>query len=216
MKPFTRSAAIMAFSALLLIQSFSSCTKKCDPEEPKKDPIEVPLTATNWDCFRVLSQTYTAPAPGKFEFTGEGVKGFGEAYRHGCFLVTTGHWDVNNRTIYMKWKGNDGGQFCGFVISLVYNGGVTSYKDLNLTSSPTSWDGSVIVSNDVWYYTSVKFTNGAYLTKTATGNYAENGGTVVETRNGTAAETKAHISLRNGDPYAGAASYVVVGELKIK
>jgi hypothetical protein len=217
MKPFSRSAAVLAFAFVLLIQSLTSCTKKCDPEHPPaNDSVVVQMNESSWDCFRVFSQKYTAPAPGKFEFTAEGVKGFGEQYRHGCFLITTGHWDINNRTLYMKWKGNDGGQFCGFVVSLVYNGGVTNYKDLNLTSSPTSYEGSIIVSNDTWYYTSVKVTNGQYTTKTATGNYAENGGTVIENRSGTLEMTEGHISLRNGDPYAGAASYVVVNELKIK
>lgn len=216
MKPFSRGTALLAIVSILLVQTFSSCTKKCDPDDKPKEPINVALTETEWDCFRVFSETYTEPAAGKFEFSSEGVKGFGETPRHGCFLITTGHWDVANRTIFMKWKGNSAGAFCGFVVSLVYNGGVTSYEDLNLTSTPTTYDGSVVVSDNVWYYTSVKFTNDDYVTRTATGDYAENGGTVIENRTGSVPDTKAHIAVRNGDPYAGSPSWVMVGELKIK
>ena len=115
-----------------------------------------------------------------------------------------------------------GGEFCGFVISLTNSGyiysanGITNYIDLNSCSTPTSFAGSTVVSNNTWYYTSVNVVNGQFTTKTATGDYAEKGGTVIENKTGALLNTKGSISLRVGDPYAGTSAYVIVGELKIK
>ena len=139
----------------------------------------------------------------------------------GSFLITTRSYELRNRTVYMKWKGNDGGAFVGYVVAVVYNafvsiGTVKSYYDFNSCSSPTTYNGSIVVSNNQWYYTTIKVTNNSFTATTATGNYGDKGGTVIENRNGSLINTHGKISLRNGDAYAGNASYIVINELKIK
>ena len=201
----------------------AGCSKDNDDTQPDNstDSITVAMTPANWDCFLVGSEKYLLPTTGKFEFTAEGVKGFGESSRLGCFLITTRSYELNNRTIYLKWKGNDGGAFVNYASAIVYNafvsiGSVRSYSDLNSCSSPTVYNGSIVVSNNQWYYTTIKVTNTSFTATTATGTYADRGGSVIENRNGTVTNSHGKISLRNGDAYAGNASFIVINELKIK
>jgi len=207
----------------ILVSSFSSCSKDDDkPDNTSNDPIVVSLTADSWDYYGKSSERYYAPASGTFEFNSEGVKGFGESYRHGAYLVTRSCFDLNNKTLYMKWKTHDGGAFCSYAISLTYSAfiysdaGVNNYIDFNWCSSPTVYSTTTLINNDTWYYTTVSIANGKYVTKTATSNYADNGGTVFENRTNSISNTKGRLSLNSGDAYGGKASYIVVGELKVK
>jgi len=207
-----------------LISNFSSCSKDCDdtPTPATNNPIVVSLTAGAWDYYGSSSTRYYSPATGVFEFSSDGVKGYGETYRHGGYIVTRDNFDLNNKTLYMKWKTHNGGAFCTYAISLVYSSyiysdaGVHNFVDFNWCSSPTVYSTTVLINNNTWYYTTVNVTNGQYITKTATSNYADNGGAVVENRTNSISNTKGRISLCAGDAYASTAAYFVVGELIVK
>jgi hypothetical protein len=223
------------FSVVLL---FSACKKNNDtdsnpttPTAPTTNPtttdsvVVITSNASNWRYFGTQTERYHAVTNGMFEVTSEGVKAYGQAARYGGFLVTSDSFNLNNKTVYMKWKGNDGGQFTTFVMaavypdSLVYSGtsNTRNFKDINNLSSPTSYNGSVVISNDTWYYTTLRVTNGGYyLSTTASGNYDILGGNIIESRAGYIPRGKVRISMRVGDPYAGTGAYVIVNELKIK
>ena len=219
----TLSAIFIIVLFIPALHFTTGCSKDNDDTLPNNstDSITVTMDPANWDCFLVGSEKYLLPTAGKFEFTTEGVKGYGESYRLGCFLITTRSYELNNRTIYLKWKGNDGGAFVNYVSAIVYNafvsiGSTRSYSDLNSCSSPTVYNGSVVVSNNQWYYSTIKVTNTSFTANTATGTYADRGGTVIENRNGAIINSHGKISLRNGDAYGGNASFIVINELKIK
>lgn len=221
--PKTLSAICIIVLFVPALHFTAGCSKDDDDTLPNNssDSIVVNMDPANWDCFLVGSEKYILPTAGKFEFTAEGVKGYGESARLGCFLITTRSYELNNRTIYLKWKGNDGGAFVNYVSAIVYNafvsiGSVRSYSDLHSCSSPTTYNGSILVSNNQWYFTTVKVTNNSFTATTATGTYADRGGNVIENRTGSVANSHGKISLRNGDSYAGNASFIVIGELKIK
>jgi hypothetical protein len=207
-----------------LVISNTGCKKEKNSNNVPQttDSIVVKMDASDWDYYGTSTEKYYVPTPGIFEITNEGVKGFGQISRYGAFLVTRDGFDVNNRTVYMKWKGNNANQFSGFAISLtnsgyIYSGsGLTNFTDLSLCSTPTTFGGSAVVANNTWHYTTVTVANNQFTTKTATGNYADKGGTIVENKSGSLIKTKGSISLRVGDPYAGNSAYVIVGELKIK
>ena len=219
----TLSAIFIIVLFISTLNFTTGCCKDNDDTLPNNstDSITVSMEPANWDCFLVGSEQYLLPTAGKFEFTGEGVKGYGEAYRLGCFLITTRSYELNNRTIYLKWKGNDGGAFVNYMSAIVYNafvsiGSVKSYSDLNSCSSPTTYNGSILVSNNQWYFSTIKVTNKSFTATTATGTYADRGGNVIENRSGSVINSHGKISLRNGDPYGGNASFIVINELKIK
>jgi hypothetical protein len=222
--PKTLSAIFTIVLFISTLHFTAGCSKDNDDTTPinTNDSIVVTMDPANWDCFLVGTEKYILPTTGKFEFSTEGVKGYGESSRLGCFLITTRSYELNNRTIYLKWKGNDGGAFVNYISAIVYNafvsiGNVKSYSaDLNSCSSPTVFNGSVVVSNNQWYYTTIKVANNAFSTTTATGAYGDRGGVVIENRNGSISNSHGKISLRNGDAYAGNASFIVINELKIK
>lgn len=213
----------IALSTIMVLNFNCSKDNQSDLTNQDTDSIVVAMNAGGWDYYGTSSEKYYIPTAGVFEIIPEGVKGFGQLYRYGAFLVTREGFDLNKKTFYMKWKGNNANEFCAFVISLtnsgyIYSapGGITNYTDLGLYSAPNSFGGSVVVSTDTWYYTTVSVVNNQFTTKTATGNYADKGGTAIDTRTGSLNNSKGSISLRAGDPYAGSSAYVIVGELKIK
>ena len=220
--PKTLSAIFVIALFIPALHFTAGCSKDNDDTLPNNssDSITVSMDPANWDCFLVGSEKYLLPTAGKFEFTAEGVKGYGESSRLGCFLITTRSYELNNRTIYLKWKGNDGGAFVNYMSAIVYNAFVSiapvkSYSDLHSCSSPTAYNGSIVVSNNQWYFTTIKVTNNSFTATTATGTYADRGGSVIENRTGSIANSHGKISLRNGDAYAGNASFIVINELKI-
>src|SRR5215213_42815 len=94
----------LILSLIITIVFFSSgCSKDNNTTTTSTaDSIVVALTPANWDYYGTSTEKYYVPTAGKFEFTAEGVKGFGQAARYGSFLVTRDGFDVDKKTIYMK------------------------------------------------------------------------------------------------------------------
>ncbi|RYY89826.1 MAG: hypothetical protein EOO15_05040 [Chitinophagaceae bacterium] len=229
MKPTARlRLALSACAALVL--TLAACHHNDDdvaPQPPVTSPVDsssIAIDTAHWTFFGAQTVAYSAPVPGKFEFTAEGVKGRGETNRYGCFLLTNYAYDLNNRTIKMSWKPQDGGDFCAYVFSFadttgtIYNpiGNIRLFEDLNNLTTRNAIPNSVVIQSGVWYYTTITTSNGTYTLTTATGNYSGSGGTVVETRSGNFTRSRGRVSLRVGDPFAGVLASVVIHELSIR
>lgn len=197
--------------------------------------INVSSDTSNWDLIQYSggfpgpnSISFPAYGAGRFEITPEGIKGYCQTARITYGLVTTKTYDFKNHNIYLKWKSNGASQFSTVHIHLSKNGIMLpdnyfsntpsrlNYYMTNL-SSPSSYNGSTIIQDNVWYYTRISISETQYSTKTCTGNYDDQGGTLVESKVGPLLlSTIGTIGIYDLDPYAGTSCYKVVGEFKIK
>jgi hypothetical protein len=179
----------------------------------------IPLELVNWKCLTFLPAFhYLSPAQGVYEKVSDGLKIYGNGYRVGEEIhpVPTSQYPIANKTIYLKWKANGGGDFMGV--------GVTFYADtiswlwkghpMNLTTHH-SYDGSVVITEGLWYYTRVVVTTNLATGTTATGNYDNYGGTVIQTLSISLMQP-AMFTFGLWDTYAGTSPYAILGEARIE
>jgi hypothetical protein len=181
------------------------------------------MASTNWNAFNFVNSSLMTPGPTTYSTTAEGVKFVGQAYRNGARLQTKNEIRFTNKVIYYKWKVNGGGMFTDIAplikydpLSLDGNPAVQGVK-LDHFSVQTTFNGTVLVQNDTWYYTRVVPVAGTdnYTVKTATGNYDNNGGTVISTKTVPIYTKSGYIALSFADAYAGTNAYAILGECKV-
>jgi hypothetical protein len=219
-----KSLLNFAFTLTIFLLSFSSCSKKCDILPPTPvvcGDTTLPMELSGWNCYSYSSLRFRIPGAGVFEKTTEGLKAFGESYRYGARIQTKEDFCLKNKTVYMKWKVNGANAFSATAAQIKYNPlaneGIPAVEGADFCNLTTSnvFNGSVLISNDTWYYTRIKLSNNSAATYTAAANYDNAGGNIIQ-QSTTAVNTQAgYIGIRLGDPYGGNQAYIILSECKI-
>ena len=186
--------------------------------------INPPLELANWKCYvfphvGTLTPGYVAPASGVFEKVSEGLKVYGSGYRTGALIhyIPTTAYPIANKTIYMKWKANGGGNFMGVGVWLqadTINWSVRA--ELTNLTTDHSFAGSYQITDNVWYFTRVVLSSSSYTATTSSGNYDNLGGTIVQTKTDTFGTAYRFPIFGLWDTYAGTTPYAILGEIRIE
>jgi hypothetical protein len=181
--------------------------------------MTLPLSNINWVCWSHVLQNYVYPAPGVFEPDSEGLKIYGTGFRNGAYLLPSpiSQYPIANKTFYFKWKANGGGNFMG-VGPEIFTDSISRifpYYPTNLTTHHSYW-GSYVITQDMWYYTRFIIDSTTYTATTATGNYDNAGGTVVQTKTAPLDNDYRYFLFGIWDCYAGGAAYAILGDVHIE
>jgi hypothetical protein len=214
---------ILALNVMLV---GSSCTKETETKFLDKylaaKDTTLTITAKSWDAFSFQTLALIDSGSTTYSTTPEGIKFHGQAYRRGARLQTKTALPFDGKSLYYKWKGNGDGQFAGFVVQIKYdpfsndNTPAIQGVDLNLLTSTSSYNGSIIIQEDTWYYTRITPVSGTnnFKVTTSTGNYNNMGGVVIETAIIPIYTKHGYLAFRIGDNFSPNA-YAVLGEVKI-
>lgn len=183
----------------------------------------IPMDVNSWDCYSHDTRTLVAPGSTTYYNTPEGIKFIGQGVRKGTRLQTKKELGFKDKTLYFKWKANGSGQFAGIVVQAKYdpltydNTPPIQGVDFANYSVGNSINYALLVQDDVWYYTRAKAIAGSdnYEVTTATGNYGNAGGNIIQTVQTPVFTKSGYLAIRIGDNYAGGNSYVILGECKI-
>jgi len=181
------------------------------------------MDVSGWDLYSHNTLSLVSSNATTYFNTSEGIKFFAQGIRKGARLQTKSEVGFKNKTIYYKWKANNGGQFVAFVLQLKYD--PTTYDatvppiqgaDFSNFSFLNPVNGSFVIQNDVWYYTRIKPVSGTdnFIVTTCINNYDNKGGTPILTSLVPVYTKSGYISLRLGDNFS-ATAYAVLGECKI-
>ncbi len=159
-------------------------------------------------------------------------------YREGMQSLTRECFDMRNATIYIKWKANGPrGRYmgCGVGVGWPYinsrsttgiycpaSAGWTTPSHGSWFSTDHSWEGSLVVEDNTWYFTRISISaDRTARAVTSTGNYDDQGGTVFYSFSFDVSEEDwsrlscAGISATFVDNYGGTQSSVTIGEARI-
>lgn len=183
----------------------------------------IAIDVNSWDAFSFNSSSLIAPASDTYFNTSEGIKFIAQGYRKGTRLQTKIAFNFKDKNIYYKWKGSGGGQFASFVVQIKYDPysyeGTPPVQGVEFVNGTTAntYNGSFLMQEDTWYYTSIKAIHGTnnYEVITSTGNYANKGGTIIRSSTVAVYTKSGYLAIRDNDNYAGTNSYCVLGECKI-
>jgi hypothetical protein len=179
----------------------------------------LPLSSMNWACYSFTNSRYIKPAAGVFETVSEGLKIYGTEYRSTSTIhpVPLSQYPIANKTLYFKWKANGGGGFMGVFPNIFTDSvsWISPYYPTNLTTHHSYLD-SYVITEDMWYYTRIIVGSTTYTATTATGNYDNAGGTVVQTKTAALDHDYKYLCFGPTDCYAGTAAYVILGEVRIE
>lgn len=159
-----------------------------------------------------------APAAGLFETTAEGLKFSGNQYRTSSTLKPKTFSDLRNGTVYVKWRPNGANQYTTFGVHIYRNNGADISSGCWGTTH-NSYNGSVVLSDNAWYFTRIAFGSTDYSSFTATGDYDNSGGTVVTTlgQSGSAlgaSLSQAAIGFNFNDNYGGTLANMTISDLR--
>jgi hypothetical protein len=192
-------------------------------------PTSIPMELSNWRYWASNPNQYKPAGDSIFERTSEGLKAYGQPNsRDGIGIHPINKYDMMNKTLYCKWKINGAGQYCngGFTIMLddslpatnVYGASSPDFVGFVFVTTSYSSNGSTLIQDDFWYYTRVTITSTGFTSTTATTNYDNSGGTVIQTlsNNVSATTLVGKPVLGVGDTYAGSSAYTVIAEFRIE
>lgn len=176
-------------------------------QQPISTSTDIPMNTSNW----------FSNSCGAIQETSEGIQIWGTDYRSGNMLISKDFYDLsNNAEIYMKWKVNGNGNYMA-----VYQG---AYQT-NGSNFTTGWSfsGSILVSDDTWYYTHIRINSDyTYSFVTSTNGYDDNGGNVYYSVSNTIPTDRQEF-IRNsqlyffiGDNYGNTGAWMVAAEVKLK
>lgn len=224
---YLRSLLLTSF---VLVIFFDSSCKKETITNTIRDTVLVRavdttflMNAKSWNCFSYQTLNLIDSGASKYFTTSEGIKFIAQAYRLGARIQIKSELGFYNKVVYFKWKGYGAGQFAAFVPQIKYDpfsdDGAPPIQgvDLGNFSVNGTFAGSVLIQENVWYYTRMIPVpgNDTYQIITATGNYNNLGGTTISSTT-VAIYTKAgFIALRIGDPFGSTNAYGIIGECKI-
>lgn len=223
--------------SLLVLNTTTSCTK--DPEIiTKTDTVTVTvnvqvksidtvfkMNAMSWRGYSFQTSAKVDSGATTYFTTAEGVKALGQAYRRGIRLQTVGEVGFVNKTVYWKWKASGNGQFTDVIPQIKYdptvNDGLPPIQGVDLDyfhmngGAPGPY--STGITENTWYYTRMASVANSdnYTVTTSTGNYSNQGGTVISTKTVPVYTKNGFISLRIGDAWGGSGAWFVLGECKI-
>ncbi len=186
------------------------------------NPASIPLEFLTWKCHTEYPSVrqYLVPAIGVYEKTAEGLKIFGPEYRGNKKIhpVPVSSYPIIGKTVYMKWKANGGGGFMGVGPFIVTDTTAMTAPSAQMTNFTTSYSyaGSYLITNDMWYYSRMVINTTSFSVTTATGNYDNQGGTLVQTQTGTLTPIYNVLMFGIWDTYSSTAAYAILGEARIE
>lgn len=190
-----------------------------------KKTVSLPLNLNNWKSVHFNSMKPNTPAVFGNSFSENyytrvqsGLKVNATTYRMGAWLVHRSSISFTNKEVYLKWKLNAQGDFTD-IHAILYTGKddtetfMKEIKMLSYLSTRNQWDESVLIPyTDSWFYTRLVFTKNSCTSYTATNNYDNKGGKLIQTFTKPVPVTTGHIGLGFGDVYSGNAAYFILGE----
>lgn len=198
----------------------TSCTKD---EVPKEADTVLTMNTSTWDYFSYKTLA-TVPSGATTYFNlNDTLTGLGQASRLGGRFQTKTQYDISGKVLYMKWKVSSGGQFAAIVPQIKYDPTTTDglppiqNVDLMYHSTVNSFNGSILVLENTWYYTRIvtQAESNNVVCTTATGNYSNQGGTVIGSSNTTVYTKCGYLAIRMGDCYAGINAKFMLAECKV-
>ncbi len=179
-------------------------------EQEQTDPCPecntVSLTIDNW----------TQGQCAKIEESPEGLILYPSYLNATTEIMSDTLYDFRNTESFVKWKPHAGNAYSVFQI------GIQSPYVIVAGSFSTnhSWRDSIVISEDIWYYTRyVVNGDGTYTAITSTGDYDVNGGSIIHTNSDTMTSNEAEfIDSANFlfdiyDNYS-ASAFLTIGEVK--
>lgn len=225
---YLRSLLSINLIVVIILFFSSSCQKTETITNTVKDTVLVRavdttflMNAKSWNCYSFQTLALIDSGATRYSTTTEGIKFMGQTYRLGTRLQTKSEMGFYNKVIYFKWKAYGAGQFASFALQVKYdpftNDPMIQGVDLGLFSTSSSFAGSVLIQDNVWYYTRLVPVVGSdtYQLITATGNYNNMGGATISTTNVPVYTKSGYIAIRMSDNYASTAAYGILGECKI-
>ena len=158
--------------------------------------VNIPLKVDAWKSavtsYCDWCDEYGVPRTGpSWQETPDGLQFFGSGYRAGTIAYTKQLANLADATIWLKWKADGGDGYGWYPAPHTYmgaNAGVGQWNDTakqllgigyDRVTTNHSWDGSVVIAHDTWYYSRIVITPDRHFTTTiATGNYDDQGGTI--------------------------------------
>jgi len=230
---------LLSITGMLLLAFTTSCKKETITKTvhdtlylpAPKTTITVPMDTLHWKLIQfntLTNASYYPTDPTKFFKSPEGVKGYCSVTRQEFGLTTAETFDLAGRTVYFKWKTSGAGQFSTVALFISRDGLIVPDNQFSNTpdrlpyymtnlSTTTTFNGSLLIAEDTWYYSRIAVSGGNYTCTTSTSDYDDKGGTVVETKSGPLLNSAiGTIGIYDLDPYAGTSCFKVAGELIIK
>jgi hypothetical protein len=206
----------LAFSGTYLHQVSNNTIICVDTTEKE---LRLPMSTAQWDCFDEDSRTFKTPGEYVFDSTGEGLKFYGSEYRAGSRISFHDQLDLANKTVYIKWKPNGNNNFTDFRVSIYYDkeaygGDGTKRTDLTSCSTHNVYNHSSFVSDNTWYYTRLEFKKDNVLAVTASRNYDDSKGKVIQKKKTDISSATGYFAFRMGDTYS-KSSFTVINEIRI-
>jgi hypothetical protein len=183
----------------------------------------IQIRALNFTAYSYQTENLVDSGATTFQTTADGIRIQGQANRLGLRLQTRSEFGFYNRNVYMKWRVNGNNQFSSIVPQVKYDimesDGIPDIQgvDLDFFSTNNSFNGSVLVQQNEWYYTRWVPVPGTdiYNIITARGNYHNLGGTVISSKSVTIYTKSGYLAIRLGDPYASTGASLVLAECRI-
>jgi hypothetical protein len=196
--------------------------------------VTVPMKTGSW-LFYALGPDpgMLSPAPGLFESTSKGLKFYGREYRDALGIATKDIFDVRKKTIYFRWKAHGGGTFMAasplLVDESLYLPDVGKYAAENpqtpfwhlagtvpvTFTTCWSYNGSILIADDVWYYTRATISGETLKVTTTTEGY--NGPTFsTYQRPIPSSMYRMRIGIIGFDMYASTSANVTLGEVIVE
>ena len=231
---------IPAVFVLILISTISSCKKTVietktvtirdtvtlkltDTLEVLSLDTNVIMTASNWTAFSYETDKRVDSGLNTYYTTTEGIRFVAQAYRLGIRIQTKSEFGFRGKNVYMKWKAYNNNQFAALVPQLKYDptsaDAVPFIQGLDLAyySLQSTWQGSILLQPNTWYYTRWAPVAGTdeYRIITSTGNYDNSGGIVVANTIAPIYTKSGYLGFRIGDPFGGSGAFAVLAECRI-
>jgi hypothetical protein len=214
------------FFLLLLPFSNKTCNKEKISSVEANPPVAYEkehrsLPSNEWQYFSEKDLTIKNMQPRVYEKTGEGLKIYADGYRNGARLSSSEKVCLENKLLYVKWKCEDGKMFNEYCVSLYYDkkgyGGDDNVRtDITRFTTDHSWNSSVVIDPDTWYFTRIQVVNDVAIAITAIRDYDTNGGTVIESVKTPLKETTGYVAIRVGDSYGSYNATVTLNSFLIR
>lgn len=217
-----KSLPYLIVTLLTVSSALHSCKKKSEIRYVEVKDTTLVMTAKGWNAFSFETLALMDSGNTTYFTTAEGIKFVAQIYREGARLQTKTALPFDGKSLYYKWKGNGNGQFAAFVPQIKYDpfttDGTPSIQGVDLTifSTKNSYNQSVLIEDDRWYYTRITPVAGTanFQVITSTGNYSNKGGTVIDTKVFPIYTKSGYLAFRMTDTYSTSA-YTVISEVKI-
>ena len=170
--------------------------------------ILIPLDSLHWDKISC----------GTWQMSGDSLIVDGTDYRIGGVAETKDFFNLSQSEIFIKWKVNSAGKFMAITL---FAGG---YALGELSTTSYSCCNSVVVNENQWYYTQVKFhSDTSFTVIRSTGDFYDNGGTLFDSLIQKVTPKRWELGVKNGkinamihDNYGGDQCSVTLGYVMLK